>query len=77
MKFRAELIAFVSANHLWDSLPHGRIISAVLAFTATALTATHAALKRDEHQAECRRLIHAFKSIRVQIPERREVEIAR
>ena len=52
---------------LWDSLPNGKIISASLAFAASIMTGLHVALKCDAHQAECRRLIQAFKSLSLQI----------
>lgn len=48
---------------LWDALPHGKAISAILAFSATALTGLHTGLNCDAHQSECRRLIQAFKSL--------------
>ena len=51
---------------LWDGLPHGKVISAILAFSAAILTGLHTRLNCDAHQSECRRLIQAFKSLRDQ-----------
>jgi hypothetical protein len=63
------LSAAAGVTILWDSLPHGKVISAVLAFGAAALTRLHAALKCDSHQSECRKLIQEYKSILVAIAE--------
>jgi hypothetical protein len=41
-----------------------KLVSALLAFAASALTGLHGILKCDAHQAECHRLIQAFKSLR-------------
>jgi hypothetical protein len=58
---------------LWNTLPSGKIISAVLAFAASTLTTIHVALKCESHQSECRRLIQAYKSLSVQISLCREL----
>jgi len=48
---------------IWTTATHEKIISASLAFTASALTGLHGTLKCDSHQAECRRMIQALKSL--------------
>ena len=58
---------------LLDSLPNGKIISASLAFAASIMTGLHVALKCDAHQAECRRLIQAFRSLSLQIAACKEL----
>jgi len=58
--------AAAGVSILWEVLPDGKLISALLAFTASALTAIHTALKCDSYQSECHRLIQAFKSLRAQ-----------
>jgi hypothetical protein len=58
---------------IWNSLPHGRMISAILAFSASVLTGLHVALKCDPYQAECHRILQALKSLGIEIEMCREV----
>jgi hypothetical protein len=58
--------AAAGVSILWEALPHGKAISAALAFSASALTGLHSALKCDAHQSECHRLIQAFRSLGTQ-----------
>jgi hypothetical protein len=58
---------------IWNSLPHGRMISAILAFSASVLTGLHAALKCDPYQAECLRLVQALKSLGMEIQSCKEL----
>jgi hypothetical protein len=59
--------AAAGVSIVWQALPHGRVISALLAFAASALTGLHVALKCEVHQTECRRLIQAFRSLEIQM----------
>jgi len=59
--------AAAGVSIVWQALPYGRVISALLAFTASALTGLHVALKCEVHQTECRRVIQAFRSLEIQM----------
>jgi hypothetical protein len=52
---------------LWSTFQGGKIVSALLAFTASALTGLHGVLKCDSHQTECRKMIQSLKSLSTEI----------
>jgi len=69
----AILSAAAGVTILWQTVPQGKLIAALLAFGATALTGLHVALRCDAHQLECRKLIQSFKCMSLHIAACREL----